>query len=94
MAEVLAETDLPKGTLWVPARQRLGRLAAQLLEPESEDFYAWPWPSDARLTADPAVYRQTSHRAFAHAHTNLTWDSWARSIEELSRDVSGRALAA
>ncbi len=29
--------DCPEGSLWVPARQRLGRLAAQLLEPESED---------------------------------------------------------
>jgi hypothetical protein len=30
-------TELPTGTLVVDARQRLGRLAAQLLEPESED---------------------------------------------------------
>ena len=31
------ELELPVGTLIVPARQRLGRLAAQLLEPLSED---------------------------------------------------------
>lgn len=30
-------TELPPGTLLVPARQRLARLAAQLLEPTSED---------------------------------------------------------
>jgi len=36
-----AETiELPAGTLFVPARQPLGRLAAQLLEPESEDSLA------------------------------------------------------
>jgi hypothetical protein len=32
-----AEHELPAGTLLVPARQRLARLAAQLLEPLSED---------------------------------------------------------
>ncbi|MBL9079130.1 MAG: M14 family metallopeptidase [Planctomycetes bacterium] len=32
-----AEVALPAGALWVPARQRLARLAAVLLEPESED---------------------------------------------------------
>jgi len=30
-------TELAAGTILVPAKQRLGRLAAQLLEPESED---------------------------------------------------------
>jgi len=32
-----AAAELPAGTLWVPADQPLGRLAAQLLEAESED---------------------------------------------------------
>lgn len=32
-----AAVELPPGTIVVPAKQRLGRLAAQLLEPESED---------------------------------------------------------
>ena len=31
------ERELPTGTLIVPARQRLGRVAAQLLEAQSED---------------------------------------------------------
>jgi Zinc carboxypeptidase len=32
-----ADVALPIGTLWIPADQPLGRLAAQLLEPQSED---------------------------------------------------------
>ena len=37
---VTGERELPKGTLLVPARQPLGRLAAQLLEAVSEDSLA------------------------------------------------------
>jgi hypothetical protein len=35
--EAPAKQSLPKGTLWIDARQRFARVAATLLEPESED---------------------------------------------------------
>jgi hypothetical protein len=35
--EAPAPRTLPKGTLWIDARQRFGRVAAALLEPESDD---------------------------------------------------------
>ena len=35
--EAPAKQSLPKGTLWIDTRQRFARVAATLLEPESED---------------------------------------------------------
>jgi hypothetical protein len=46
-----AAISLPQGTLWIPARQPLGRLAAQLLEPKSEDSLS-TWNMLEALTAE------------------------------------------
>ena len=50
------DVELPLGTIVVPARQRLGRLAAALLEPESEDSLS-TWNFFEQQTDDvyPAV---------------------------------------
>jgi len=43
--------ELPAGTLWIEARQPLARLAATLLEPESEDSLS-TWNFLEQRTAD------------------------------------------
>lgn len=49
----LRETEVAKGSYLVPAVQRLGRLAAQLLEPESEDSLATWNHFDAAVRVAP-----------------------------------------
>ena len=48
------ELSLPVGSLLVPARQRLARVAAQLLEAQSEDSLA-TWNFFDNRIADPAA---------------------------------------
>ena len=59
-----ATISLPAGTAWIPARQRLARVAAQLLEPESEDslstwnfFEAQTRATDADVAGEYPVLR-------------------------------------
>ncbi|MGE3175107.1 MAG: M14 family metallopeptidase [Planctomycetota bacterium] len=50
------EIDLPAGALWIAANQRLARLAAQLLEPQSEDsLSSWNFLEDRTADHYPVV---------------------------------------
>ena len=53
------------------------------------------WATAVQLmTENPATYARTSRRAFAHAKTSLTWDSWARGLKDICQQARMRATIA
>ena len=92
VAEALAHGTpvLARATGGMRSLMAAGCGALMAADAEAEEWIA----SVVMLGLDQGRFTASSKAAFDHAHSTLTWDTWARQIEVVCRDTLIRRQAA